>query len=329
MSADSNPIADAIAASALALRDGVDPEQRAKLCLPFADEAERRNWFYWPAPRQGLALGDLDGSRRQLVHALLTVLLTTPALAKVTTIMGLEVVLADLEGDGLSRRRRPDGLPRDPSAYATTIFGDPAAGAPWGVRFEGHHVSVHTTVVDGKVAATPLFLGSNPAQVEHHRRVVLRPLGEEEDVARALLAALPAAARRRAVIDDTAPADIITTNAPRVAHELGGGVALADLSGEAAELAAALVALHVDRTRAAPPTPIGVPADLHFAWAGDAERGRPHYYRIHCARFLVEYDNTQNDANHAHSVWRDPAGDFGDDLLRAHHAAEHSHNETT
>ena len=50
---------------------------------------------------------------------------------------------------------------------------------------------------------------------------------------------------------------------------------------------------------------------LHFAWAGGAEPGRPHYYRVQGPRLLIEYDNVQNGANHAHSVWRDPGGDFG------------------
>jgi hypothetical protein len=311
---------DNLTSVVLELRDAVSDAQRAELCLPFPGK-ERRTWFYWPAARRGLALGALDGAGRKRVDAVLTAMMTTPALAKVMTIIGLEVVLADLEGEGALRRRRSDGLPRDPSAYNTTIFGNPANDAAWGVRFEGHHVSLHTTVVDGQVAPTPIFLGANPARVEHHGRIVLRPLAEEEDIARALLAALPDAARRRAVIDDTAPSDIVTTNAPQVDHDLSGGVALADLRGEAAALAAVLVALHADRSRVAPGRTDH--DDLHFAWAGDHEIGRPHYYRIHGARFLVEYDNTQNDANHAHSVWRDPEGDFGEDLLRTHHAAHH------
>ena len=57
---------------------------------------------------------------------------------------------------------------------------------------------------------------------------------------------------------------------------------------------------------------------IAFAWAGPLEKGRKHYYRIQGPTFLVEYDNTQNDANHIHSVWRDFDGDFGRDLLREH-----------
>jgi hypothetical protein len=65
---------------------------------------------------------------------------------------------------------------------------------------------------------------------------------------------------------------------------------------------------------------------IHFGWAGSVERGQPHYYRVQGPTFLVEYDNTQNDANHIHTVWRDFHGDFGRDLLREHyHDTWHDH----
>jgi hypothetical protein len=62
---------------------------------------------------------------------------------------------------------------------------------------------------------------------------------------------------------------------------------------------------------------------VHLAWAGPTEPGQPHYYRVHGPRLLIEYDNTQSHANHAHSVWRDPAADFGHDVLGAHLTAHH------
>jgi Protein of unknown function (DUF3500) len=300
----------------LALRTAVDDE---RLALPFEDEEERRNWMYWPAPRQGVPFSDLTSDEQQLAYGVVAAVLSLPAYAKVTTIIGLEEILRELELGGM-KRRRPENLPRDPTKYFTTLFGDAGGDGPWGWRFEGHHVSIHITVVDGEVASTPLFFGSNPAQVVHDDRVVLRPLAEEEDTARSLLDALSAGQRGRALIDDRAPDDILTFNSPRVDVDLDGGVALSDMTGAAREIADALVALHVDRVK------FDVEADttdVHFAWAGSPERGRHHYYRLAGRRFLVEYDNTQNDANHAHSVWRDPSNDFGDDLLRRHLAEGH------
>lgn len=63
---------------------------------------------------------------------------------------------------------------------------------------------------------------------------------------------------------------------------------------------------------------------VHFAWAGGVERGQPHYYRLQGPRLLAEYDNTQRDVNHIHTVWRDPSGDFGDDVLARHRAEFHT-----
>ena len=299
------------------LRDAVDDE---RLVLPFEGEQERRNWMYWPAPRQGVPFSDLTSEQQEHAFAVVAAVLSIPAYAKVTTIITLEEVLRELELGG-RRRRRPDALPRDPTKYYSTLFGDPSGDGPWGWRFEGHHVSLHVTVVDGEVASTPCFLGSNPAEVVHDDRVVLRLLAEEEDTARALLESLPDEQRRRALIDDRAPDDILTFNSPRVEVDLSRGVAIADLAGTAREIVDSLIALHVDRVK----FPVDVDtSDVHFAWAGSPERGRHHYYRLAGARFLIEYDNTQNDANHAHSVWRDPANDFGDDLLRRHLAEDHS-----
>jgi len=306
---------DRLREAVLALRLAVDDE---RLVLPF-DEQERRNWMYWPAPRQGVPFSDLTSDEQQLAFGVVAAVLSLPAYAKVTTIIGLEEILRELELGGM-KRRRPDNLPRDPTKYFTTLFGDAGGDGPWGWRFEGHHVSVHVTVVDGSVASTPCFLGSNPAQVVHRDRVVLRPLAEEEDTARALLESLPDDQRRQALIDDRAPDDIVTFNSPRVEVELDGGVALADMSGTARTIADALIDMHVDRVKF--PVHVDV-SDVHFAWAGSPERGKHHYYRLAGERFLVEYDNTQNDANHAHSVWRDPANDFGDDLLRRHLAEDH------
>jgi len=305
------------------LRAGVDEQQRAELCLPFADEQERRTWMYWPSPRRGLPFSAMTSDQCQLAYRVAAAAMSVATLAKVTTIVGLEEVLRELETGGLPRRR-PDALPRDPSKYFTTIFGEPDGGEAWGWRFEGHHVSLHVTVGGGEVAATPLFLGANPAEVRDGARLVLRPLAAEEDVARALVRALSDDQRRRALIDDRAPDDILTANAPRVEEQLEGGVAMSDLGGTPAQLATELVRMHVERLHpslAPEPPPLG---ELHFAWAGSTDRGERHYYRVAGPRFLVEYDNTQNEANHCHSVWRDPANDFGDDLLRRHRVEHHA-----
>jgi uncharacterized protein DUF3500 len=298
---------EAMTSAATALLAALDPDVRAEAVRPFPDDSTRRDWTYVPRDRIGLALDDLDRPARAAVHRLLAATLRAHSYAQVAAIMALEDVLDQAEGGG-GRRRRDD--------YHLVVFGEPGA-EQWGWRFEGHHVSLNITVVDGEVAATPLFLGANPAIVADGDVPVLRPLVQEEEAARALLDALDGPALQRAVVADEAPHDITTRAAPSVTSADPIGVSRADLAGPAVAALDRLVGVYLRRLA----LPVGdPPADVAFTWAGPLERGRPHYYRLVADGLLIEYDNTQNRANHIHTVLRDPGRDFGDDLLAAHYA---------
>ena len=300
-------LADDLAAAAGALVSEV-----GGVALPF-DGAERRTWAYWPTRRRGVPLSALDRRQTKAVHRLVSVALPVPAFARVTAIMGLDEVLDRLEGYAGDRRHRDD--------YWVTVFGRPGPD-PWGWRFEGHHVSVHATVVAGEVRLTPLFLGANPAVVADGGRVVSAPLAPEEQLGFELLHALTVEQRSSAVVAERAPDDIASRNLPRLADlALEGGVPLSALSGPAAAAADALLADDLGRFPggAARPDPDGAV----FAWAGGQRAGVGHYYRLAGPRLLVELDNTQDGANHVHTVVRDPAADFGDDVLAGHHRAAH------
>lgn len=292
---------------------------------PFVDEDERRNWHYVPRRRQGLSLADMDAAQEQAAFGLLATGLSAAGHAAATAVVALEDVLDRLEGGARHRHRRD---------YSVTVFGDPVtdAASPWGWRFEGHHVSVNATVAGGDVALAPLFLGANPAEVLGPTgQPITRPLAAEEDVALRLVDALTPTQRDHAFVSDAAPDDILTEAAPRLDEgnlPERAGVRVAALDREGRELAESLVRLYLDR----------LPADLagawwarlepelgdvHLAFAGEAAHRRPHYYRLLGPSLLVEYDNTQDGANHVHTVVRDPSGDFGDDLLRAHRHDHH------
>jgi hypothetical protein len=288
---------------------------------PFEDEAERRNWHYVPRRREGLPLAAMDVRQSRASTALLATALSVPGFAAATAIVALEDVLDRIEG-GARGRHRFD--------YSVTVFGEPGADA-WGWRFEGHHVSVNVTVVDGAVAAAPLFLGANPAEIPG----VTRPLAAEEDLAITLFGAMTPDQRDAAVLGDQAPDDILTRAAPRLDEGVlpdRTGVRFGDLRGEAADLAHQLVRLYLDRlaadvagawwSRIEPEV-----GDVHLAVAGQAGHRLPQYYRLLGPSLLVEYDNTQDGANHVHTVLRDPDGDFGDDLLRRHRHEHHEHHE--
>jgi hypothetical protein len=186
-------------------------------------------------------------------------------------------------------------------------------------------VSLNFTVVNGTmVAATPQFFGSNPAEVREGPKKGLRILAEEEDSGRALLMALNQSQRAKAVINATAPGDIVTHNLVKIDPLAPPGVSAAELQpaqrdllmhvidAYASAMAPDIAADRLEKIRQAGIEKVG------FAWAGEAERGKKHYYRVQGPTFLIEFDNTQNDGNHIHSVWRDFNGDFGRDLLREH-----------
>jgi len=235
-----------------------------------------------------------------------------------TNIMTLELILAELEGAG----RR---FPRDPALYYVSIFGKPEKSGTWAWRVEGHHLAVNFTVVAGQVASTPSFFGSNPAEVRKGPRKGVRVLAQEEDAARELLRSLNDQQRKQAIYDATAPKDILTEAKKKVTPLETEGIPGANLNKEQRALLVKLVQTYVQRIRPevaevdlAKIKDAGV-EKIFFAWAGGAEPGQPHYYRVQGPTFLMEYDNTQNDANHIHAVWRDFNGDFGEDLLQKHY----------
>ncbi len=297
-------------------------EQQGRVMFPLESD-ERLNWHYIPRERRGLPWKEMNGSQRKLAHALLSSGLSRRGYAKALDIMGLESVLAELEGP----HRR---FPRDPDLYHVTFFGTPSDESPWGWRVEGHHISVNFLVVRGnRIAPTPNFFGANPARVPRGPLEGLRVLAAEEDLARHLLDSLDAAKQALAIIDSDAPADIITTAEPRVKIDDPRGLPAEEMTEVQGRLMMDLVVEYTSRmprdvadTRM---NQIGKEgeAHIHFAWAGSVKRGEGHYYRVHGPSFLIEYDNTQNNANHIHTVWRDLKDDWGEDLLRGHYAKSH------
>jgi TonB family protein len=296
------------------------PEQKAKASFEFGDE-QRFDWHFVPRDRKGVPLKDLDEKQRGLAMEFMKTGLGAAGYQKATTIMSLEPVLAQLEGP--NRR-----FPRDPQLYFFSIFGTPSAKTPWGWRVEGHHISLQFTVVKGElVSNTPLFFGVNPAEVREGERKGLRALAAEEDKGRELVMALDEKQRAVAIFDKTAPGDIITMNKRKADPLKPEGVAAGQLNKQQKALLEKLLDEYLSR----------MPQDIadersktlrsagfdkiYFAWAGGVNKGDPHYYRIQGPTFLVEYDDTQNNANHIHSVWRDFNGDFGEDLLREHYQA--------
>ncbi len=315
-----------MAEAASAFLASLPAERQAEATFDFASDERLRFHFIPPEsyPRSGLRLRDMTADQRDRAEDLLRAGLSARGFLTTQQIIELEGILREMEGGG-------GRLARDPDEYFVSVFGSPSGTGTWGWRFEGHHISLHFTVVGGSaVASSPAFLGANPAEVREGPSRGLRPLAQEEDAARALVTALTADQRRSAIIDDVVPRDIVTGAELEIAPLSPVGIRADALDNGQRALLMELIDAYVShmtddvamqrmaRLRAA-----GLDA-ITFGWVGSLERGEPHYYRVQGPTFLIEYDNTQNDANHIHSVWRDFDGDFGQDLLRDHMREAHA-----
>ena len=320
----------AMADAATRLLGSLTAEQRQQASFAFAAD-ERTHWHFIPTemfPRKGLLVRSMTPPQRALAHELLKAGLSQRGYLTASSIMDLETVLKALEiAERAAAPQPPRGqvLERDPGKYFFSIFGTPSAKDTWGWRVEGHHVSLHFTVVNGTmVASSPSFFGSNPAEVREGPKKGLRILGAEEDAARALLQSLDAAQRAKAIFDAKAPGDMVTMANVDITPLSPAGLPAEAMTAAQRDLLMKLIDVYTGKMaadiaddRLARVRKAGV-EKVAFAWAGDIERGKKHYYRVQGPTFLVEYDNTQNDGNHIHSVWRDFNGDFGRDLLREH-----------
>ncbi len=316
---------DRIVKETNAFLDALSPQQREAATFEFEDDG-REKWHFLPVAsfdRAGISLAELDDAQDALLFNLLEASLSAEGYDKATNIVALEDVLKVLEKNNATR---------DPEQYHIAVYGEPKSKGTWGYSFQGHHLVLHYTFVDGKLSGAPTFLGANPAEVPSGEKKGLRVLKDEEDLGIQLVNNLTPEQQKIALIADEAPREIYTANASEVTPLEEAGVRYADMSTENKKLIDRLITEYVSvmpddvaRKRVEKLTAAGIDK-IRFAWAGTFDRSDGHYYRIQGPTFLIEFDNTQNDANHIHTVWRDFDGDFGRDLIREHyHSADGKH----
>jgi len=304
----------------------LNESQKTKALYPF-DTAERYRFMYVPLDdRKGISMNELTDAQRSAVFDLLKTSLTTETIAKIKSIMLLDNVLKELE------HRKADDHYRDPGKYFITIFGIPSANTIWGWRFEGHHIAFHFSA-DKKelVAGTPSFLGSNPAIVLEGPQKDENVLKDETDKGFALLHALSADELKKAIIDTAAPGEILTAASRKAMIASPAGIRYSELSAAHQQLLLQLLGLYVHRytklfaDKMLKEIQAAGLDNLRFSWAGYTEHvlGHPYYYRIQGPSIIIEYDNSQNNANHIHTVIRDLNNDFGGDLLLQHYKESH------
>ncbi|MFI5707968.1 DUF3500 domain-containing protein [Kribbella sp. NPDC051620] len=308
--------------AAFELLAALSPGLRAKATAPF-DTPDHQVWTYLPGDRPGVTLGELSVEQRRLALRLLEIALSERGLADARSVMFTEAI----------RRGLPQAEPGSSvdvgseQRYFLRVLGDPAGMDPWAWRLNGHHIALHVTFVSGAIGFTPQFFGAEPATVLSGPHKGLRTLAAEQDLGFSFLDSLEAGQRELAIVSETAPSDILTRYDPVADPKvLLRGLPYGELTPEQRQLFSLLLGQYIGRAAG----PIGLQTwqditeqgieKLTFAWAGATKPGGGHYYSIAGPTFLAEYDNTQDDANHIHSVWRDLRNDWGTDLLAAHYA---------
>lgn len=290
------------------------------------DGDQRKAWFYTPVPRKGLDYRKLSDVQKKLAMNILNASLSDRGAKTALAIMQLEGVLHVLE------KRPADSKHRDPEKYYFSFFGTPDASKQWAWRIEGHHLSLNYSSLEGRVSsATPLFFGTNPAVVPAGMPVPegTEVLKAETTMGFAFLKSLNASQHDKAIINVTAPYDMVTSNNAVAEITQSEGLAFGDMTKSQQTELMKIISYYVKRS------PDGFANEfmkkieaaglenLHFVWMGGEKWGEGHYYRIHNPVLLIEYDCTQNENNHVHSVVRDLTNDWGEDVIAKHIKAEH------
>ena len=303
--------------------NSLDKQQREKTLYNFTDE-ERYNWHFVPkTDRKGISLNELSAEQKKRAMALLKSCLSENGFSKTIEIIQLENVLRVIENSGNEYR--------DPGKYFFTIFSMPQENKIWGWRFEGHHISFsfsreNNTLISG----TPGFLGANPAIVESGPQKGKQVLKEETDLGFALLHSLTTQQLQSAVSNSGAPNDIITSASRKASIKSTEGISYDAMNKEQQALFMKLVHNYIHRyTKLFADNMINELNaaglnNLRFVWAGTKQPERkPYYYRIQGPTIIIEFDNSQGNANHIHTVVRDLVHDFGGDELLEHYKRSH------
>jgi len=311
-------------AKALAFVNSLTEEEKKKAVFPF-DEMNRYEWHYLPAAmvaRTGVAVKNLDLNQKQVLDTLLRAYLSEEGYQRTKAIMGNEYLLKDMQ---------PDNPNRIPENYFVSVYGSPGKDSIWGWKFSGHHVALNFTIVNDQLAFAPFFFGIYPAELNDGPKKGQRLLKDEEDLGFALVNSFSGEQKQKALFQIKAFSDIVTTNAMQVGPLKTVGIFASDFTQvQKTALNKLIVAYLLSMPHAIAQVRMEKinSEDMNsicFGWAGGTDAGIPHYYRVQGKSFLIEFDNTQNNANHIHSVWRDFNGDFGEDMLKEHYEHDHHH----
>jgi hypothetical protein len=329
-----------MATAATKLLQALEPDQRQAVHFPF-ESAERANWSNLPilmVPPPGMLLADMNDAQRQATQALLRASMSSQGYAKFSGIMKLEDLLQEMararfEAAAEEERtalREAFVATRNSNNYAVAVFGEPGASR-WGWKLAGHHAAANFTVSDERVAFTPTFLGSSPRIIETGPYAGMMAMPKEGDRGIALMESLTPAQREKALVDEEFAEGIFSGPGRQDSLKTFEGLPAGELDAGQKRLLRAVVEEYVRNAEhdAADAQLATIDASgwdaLWFSWRGPVEADGRFYYRVHGPRLLIEYNRV--DANHDHSIVRDPANDYGADWLGQHLEEHHPTGE--
>ncbi|MGD9905442.1 MAG: DUF3500 domain-containing protein [Vicinamibacterales bacterium] len=321
--------------AAAAFLASLTPEQRAR--TTFAHDADEwRSWAnqssYYP---RGVSFGEMTDAQRRAALGMMQAGLSARGLTLTENIRKLNYTLGELQNNDFSVHN--DGR------YHLTVMGTPSAAEPWGWQFDGHHGIVNYFVLGDQVVMSPLLVGSEPVVATGGKYAGTEILRDETRKGLAMVNALTAAQRGKAVLADAKPGNNILTQAWHDNVVLDyAGVPGSELTGPQRQLLLDLVEQYVGNMRDghAAVRMAEVTAHLdrtYFAWIGRTDADAVFYYRVHSPVILIEFDHQTPVGlrhlyppgvpfrEHVHAVMRTPNGnDYGKDLLRQHYL-QHPH----
>ena len=332
----SGQTADELAARIQTFLGTLDANQTITTRYKF-DDPLRTHWTNLPVgmqARPGIGYGELSEESKMAFHDVLTTLFSSQGYLKTQNIMHLDDYLLEIYEIAYQRKEVDDAAIKEIRAlnwghgnYFISVWGEPKATENWGLKFEGHHISVNLTHTDGQLAITPFFLGSDPARVRVTQYAGMRPLSKEEDYGLELFNLLTESQQAKATLSMEFPRDIITSpDRPQMLSSYQG-IKGSDLN--AAQKAQLMDLMeeyleNFERDQAGHYLQLledkGLD-DIYFGWVGGNARETNHYYVIHGPDFMIEYDNAgwTRQGDHIHTIFRDKKNDFGEDILRAHY----------
>lgn len=340
------PADNQITAAVVDFSNNLNAKEKAKASLSFEDSARTR-WTNLPVglvKRPGIQVGELSDESKVRFHLVLTTIFSSQGYLKLTSIMNLDDVLNQVYAKAFEDKEIDKetfdeirDLDWDYEKYFITLWGDPGKASPWGLKFEGHHISLNLTSNGNALSITPLFFGSDPAEVTTTKYAGLRVLAKEEDYGFLFINSLNDLQKKAATLSRDVPVDIITNPEGPQRLKALEGIAMNELTVNQRALLTRLISEYINNLEYTKSQEYWLKFEksdigkVHFAWIGSYEPDKPHYYIIHSPDFIIEYDNISWDkksANHIHTIWREKGNDFGEDILREHYrAGDHKRNK--